>query len=378
MTASAATPDDEGVPVSVKIRERIQAARKRFHANDNIAEFIEPGELEKLFDEVTAKMAGVLDSLVIDTVNDHNTGDTARRVAKMYLKEVFKGRYVEGPAITEFPNAEHLNELMIVGPITVRSACSHHFCPVIGKIWIGVLPNEHTNVIGLSKYARLAEWIMGRPQIQEEAVVQLADLIQRKTQPDGLAIVMEASHYCMGWRGVKDMDSKMINSVMRGAFLKDVNLRREFLSLDSQKGLTMLVRLLYASRTVDDRPETIESILAQSRQFNPSTGITGILCYGGGIFLQAIEGGRSAVSELYGHIQKDARHKDVVLLHYEEISERRFGGWTMGQVDASRVNTNILLKYSERAELDPYNVSGKVSFALLEELMATASIIGRA
>ena len=231
MTASAATPEDEGVPVSVKIRERIQAARKRFHANDNIAEFIEPGELEKLLDEVAAKMAGVLDSLVIDTVNDHNTGDTARRVAKRYLKEVFKGRYVEGPEITEFPNAEHLNELMIVGPITVRSACSHHFCPVIGKIWIGVLPNEHTNVIGLSKYARLAEWIMGRPQIQEEAVVQLADLIQRKTQPDGLAIVMEASHYCMGWRGVKDMDSKMITSVMRGAFLKDVNLRREFLSL---------------------------------------------------------------------------------------------------------------------------------------------------
>lgn len=231
MTASVATPEDEGVPVSVKIRERVLAARKRFHANDNIAEFIEPGELDKLLDEVTEKMAGVLDSLVIDTVNDHNTGDTARRVAKMYLKEVFKGRYVDGPEITEFPNAEHLNELMIVGPITVRSACSHHFCPVIGKIWIGVMPNEHTNVIGLSKYARLAEWIMGRPQIQEEAVVQLADLIQRKTQPDGLAIVMEASHYCMGWRGVKDMDSKMINSVMRGAFLKDVNLRREFLAL---------------------------------------------------------------------------------------------------------------------------------------------------
>ncbi|MEY4448493.1 MAG: Blue light- and temperature-regulated antirepressor YcgF [Pseudomonadota bacterium] len=140
----------------------------------------------------------------------------------------------------------------------------------------------------------------------------------------------------------------------------------------------MLVRLLYASRAVDPQPSVIESILAQSRQFNPSTGITGILVYGGGIFLQAIEGGREAVSDLYGHIQKDARHKQVVLLHYEEISERRFGGWTMGQVDVSRVNTNILLKYSERAELDPYSVSGAVSLALLEELMATASIIGRA
>lgn len=224
-------PDDEGTPVSVKIRQRIVAARKRFNANDNIAEFIQPGELEKLLDEVTVKMEGVLDSLVIDTERDHNTGDTARRVAKMYLNEVFRGRYVTPPSITEFPNAEHLNELMIVGPITVRSACSHHFCPVIGKIWIGVMPNERTNVIGLSKYARLAEWIMGRPQIQEEAVVQLADLIQEKTQPDGLAIVMEASHYCMAWRGVKDMDSRMINSVMRGVFLKDANLRREFLSL---------------------------------------------------------------------------------------------------------------------------------------------------
>ena len=234
-TTAAVQGADEGVPVSVRIRERIRNARKRFHANDNISEFIEPGELEKLLDEVSGKMKGVLDSLVIDTVHDHNTGDTARRVAKMYLNEVFRGRYVKGPEITEFPNAEHLNELMIVGPITVRSACSHHFCPVIGRIWIGVMPNEHTNVIGLSKYARLAEWIMGRPQIQEEAVIQLADLIQQKTQPDGLAIVMEASHYCMAWRGVKDMDSKMINSVMRGVFLKDANLRREFLSLIPRK-----------------------------------------------------------------------------------------------------------------------------------------------
>ena len=222
---------DEGTPVSVKIRERLQAARKRFNANDNIAEFIEPGELALLLDEVEIKMQGVLASLVINTETDHNTQNTARRVAKMYVSEVFNGRYVRPPAITEFPNAEHLNELMIVGPLTVRSACSHHFCPVMGKIWIGVMPNEHTNVIGLSKYARLVDWIMGRPQIQEEAVVQLADVIMEMTQPDGLAIVMEASHFCMSWRGVRELDSKMLNSVMRGVFLKDANLRREFLSL---------------------------------------------------------------------------------------------------------------------------------------------------
>jgi hypothetical protein len=140
----------------------------------------------------------------------------------------------------------------------------------------------------------------------------------------------------------------------------------------------MLVRLLYASRAVDRSEAAIEAILSQSRHFNPTSGITGILCYGGGIFLQAIEGGRSPVSELYGHIQQDKRHKDVVLLHYEEIEERRFGGWTMGQVNMSKINTSILLKYAEKPELDPYSVSGKVSLALLEELMATASIIGRA
>ena len=222
---------DKGTPISVVIRNRLKDARKRFHANDNISAYIEPGELDQLLDEVEQKMKGVLESLVIDTVSDHNTNDTARRVAKMYVQEVFGGRFAAQPKITEFPNVEHLNELMIVGPITVRSACSHHFCPVIGKVWIGVMPNEHTSVIGLSKYARLAEWIMSRPQIQEEAVVQLADLIQEKTQPDGLAVVMNATHYCMSWRGVKDADSRMINSVMRGVFLKDANLRREFLSL---------------------------------------------------------------------------------------------------------------------------------------------------
>ena len=229
--SKTASADQDGVPMSQRIRERVQAARQRFHANDNIAKFIEVGELEKLLDEVEQKMRGVLDSLVIDTSSDHNTRNTARRVARMYVNEVFSGRYLPTPAVTEFPNAERLNELLIVGPITVRSACSHHLCPVLGQIWIGVMPNERTNVIGLSKYARLAEWVMCRPQIQEEAVVQLADLIEQRTRPDGLAIVMEASHFCMSWRGVKDMDSKMINSVMRGSFLKNSTLRAEFLSL---------------------------------------------------------------------------------------------------------------------------------------------------
>lgn len=139
----------------------------------------------------------------------------------------------------------------------------------------------------------------------------------------------------------------------------------------------MLVRLLYASRALDTSPDAIESILHQSRDHNPSTGVTGVLCYDGGIFLQAIEGGRMAISELYGHIQRDSRHKDVVLLQYEEITERRFSGWTMGEVNMNRINAAILLKYAEKPELDPYSVSGCVSMALLEELIATASIIGR-
>ena len=229
--AAAATASAAESSASERIRARILASGQRFNANDNIAAFIEPGELDELLTEVQQQMAGVLRTLVIDTDGDHNTQDTARRVAKMYLNEVFRGRYVAAPPVTEFPNVEQLNELMIVGPITVRSACSHHFCPILGKVWIGVMPNEHSNLIGLSKYARLTEWVMSRPQIQEEAVTQLSSLLYDMMQPDGLALVMEADHFCMHWRGVKDMDSKMINSVMRGSFLKDANLRREFLSL---------------------------------------------------------------------------------------------------------------------------------------------------
>lgn len=231
----AAPDSDPGVPVSVKIRERLRKARTRFHANDNIARFIEADELDQLKAEVEGKLLEVLNSLVIDTENDHNSRDTASRVAKMYLTEVFRGRYAAPPPVTEFPNVEGLNELMIVGPITVRSACSHHLCPIIGRVWIGVMPNEHSNLIGLSKYARLTDWVMSRPQIQEEAVTRLADLLNERMQPDGLAIVMEADHFCMQWRGVKDTDSKMINSVMRGVFLKDANLRREFLALARNK-----------------------------------------------------------------------------------------------------------------------------------------------
>ena len=227
--------DAAGQRASVRIRDRLKAAGRRYHANDNIAEFIEEGELDALQAEVAEKMQAVLHSLVIDLEGDHNSTGTARRVAKMFVREVFAGRYAAMPAVTEFPNAERLSELLIVGPITVRSACSHHLCPILGKCWIGILPRENSHLIGLSKYSRLCNWIMSRPQIQEEAVIQLANLLEEKVEPEGLAIVIEADHFCMRWRGVKDADTSMTNSVMRGAFLTNPDLRREFLALLSRK-----------------------------------------------------------------------------------------------------------------------------------------------
>ncbi len=230
---SAATENDitQRMSISDCIRYRLQQAGQRYHANDNIADFIHPGELQALREEVQARMQEVLHALVIDTENDHNTADTARRVAKMFVSEVFKGRYEPAPSVTAFPNVQQLNELMVVGPISVRSACSHHLCPIMGRVWIGVLPSAQSDLIGLSKFARLVDWVMNRPQIQEEAIVMLADELERRVHPDGLAIVMEASHLCMSWRGVKENDALMRSSVMRGSFLRNDSLRREFLSL---------------------------------------------------------------------------------------------------------------------------------------------------
>lgn len=222
---------EDEASVAARIRARLIAAKRRFHANDNIAEFIEgEAELQALEAEVAQRLQDVLDALVIDSTSDHNTQGTAQRVARMFVHEVFRGRYYPLPAITEFPNAERLNELMIVGPIRVRSACSHHLVPILGKLWVGVLPSESSNLVGLSKYSRMAQWIMSRPQIQEEAMMQLADLIEARLRPEGLALVLEADHFCMHWRGVKD-ESHMVNSIMRGTFLTNPESRKEFLQL---------------------------------------------------------------------------------------------------------------------------------------------------
>ena len=223
-------------PISKKIKERIKKAGDRYHANDNISKHIEPGELEELQKEVQDKMQSLLDSLVIDTENDHNTQETAERVSKMYLNEVFKGRYHEQPKVTSFPNDKNLDEIYTVGPISVRSACSHHLVPILGECWIGIKPGN--KVIGLSKFARVADWVFSRPHIQEEAVMILADEIEKLCEPKGLGIIVKAQHYCMKWRGVKEPNTSMINSVVRGDFRHDLSLKQEFFELVKQQSAT--------------------------------------------------------------------------------------------------------------------------------------------
>jgi len=140
----------------------------------------------------------------------------------------------------------------------------------------------------------------------------------------------------------------------------------------------MLVRLLYASRAAKSlSAKTVAAILVECQRNNPERGITGVLCYSDEIFLQVLEGGRDAVCETFNSIVRDARHEQVTLLSFEEISERRFGGWTMGQVNIEKINPSLLLKHAEKPVLDPFIVSGRVSMALLEELIATASVLGR-
>ena len=219
--------------ISEIIRDRIKLQNSRFHANDNISKFINPGELETLQKEVASRVKDLLKSLVIDIENDHNTQETAERVAKMYLQEVFKGRYLKQPNVTDFPNAKNLDEIYTLGPISVRSACSHHMVPIIGDCWIGIKPGA--KVIGISKFARVADWVFSRPHIQEEAVMILADEIEKLCEPKGLAILVKAKHYCMCWRGVKEPNTSMINSIVRGDFRHDASLKQEFFELVKQQ-----------------------------------------------------------------------------------------------------------------------------------------------
>lgn len=215
--------------VSEKIIERIKSNCGRFYANDNISRYIKEGELDSLIDEVIFHADLLLRSLVIDVDSDHNSRGTAARIAIMFINEIFAGRYFPAPELTSFPNAKNLDQIYTIGPIKVRSTCSHHLAPITGKAYIGLYPSD--NVLGLSKFSRIVNWVMSRPQIQEEATVQIANIIEREIKPNGLAIVISAKHHCVMSRGVKEHDTKMNTSIMRGLFLTNEAARKEFLSL---------------------------------------------------------------------------------------------------------------------------------------------------
>jgi len=226
---------------SDKIRARLKAADRTFRANDNIAAFIQPGELDALTDEVAESVRGLLRSLVIDIDNDHNTQETAERVARMYVQEVFAGRYQEAPDLTAFPNVTSYDELYIVGPITIRSTCAHHLQNIRGNCWIGIYPGK--NVLGLSKFYRLAEWVAARPQIQEEMTIQIADLVETETAAEGVAVVVKAEHMCVTHRGVREDHSDMTTSVLRGILRDASDTRAEFFRLlQGMKGFSSEAR----------------------------------------------------------------------------------------------------------------------------------------
>jgi GTP cyclohydrolase I len=188
---------------------------------------LSPQQVSDIEAEVAVAFQGVLNALRIDTANDHNTRETASRVAKMYVREVFKGRFSPPPNITDFANVSGHFEPYTLGPIAVRSACSHHFVPITGKLWVGVIPGDR--VIGISKFSRLADWVLSRPHIQEEAIEMLADELWSRIHPRGLAILMDAQHQCMVWRGVKEAQAVMTSQVYRGEFASSEVARRDFL-----------------------------------------------------------------------------------------------------------------------------------------------------
>ena len=218
---------------SERIVQRLQEANLPFHANDNISKVLHESDIADLKKEVEQRVLELLKSLVIDIDNDHNTHDTARRVAKMYVDEVFAGRYQKRPDITVFPNIKDLDELYTLGPIKVKSACSHHFVEIEGYCWVGVYPSDM--VIGISKIARIVDWVCRRPHIQEEMSIILANELEQIMNPKGLGVVIKAKHHCMTWRGVKEENSEMVTSVMRGALRQDT-LKTEFFNLIKSQG----------------------------------------------------------------------------------------------------------------------------------------------
>lgn len=203
-------------------------------ANANISEYISEDDVAKIQLATESAMELLLKSLLIDTENDHNTQETAKRVAKMFVREVYKGRYEPKPSITVFPNISESKDMYTLGPIDFKSACSHHLVPIIGKCWVGVIPGEE--VIGISKINRLVEWVARRPHIQEEAITILKEELIKSLKPAGIYIIIKAKHMCMTWRGVNQESTSMVSSSIEGIFKYNPEAKREFLELIKGQG----------------------------------------------------------------------------------------------------------------------------------------------
>jgi len=222
--------------ISDELRKRMTTIRHKHFANDTIFAYMDPGDVDRIEDEVTEAFEGVLKALVINTTDDHNSQETARRVAKMFVHEIFRGRYYPPPEVTSFPNAKEYDQIYVSGPMSINSTCAHHFQPITGNAYVGIFPGK--KVIGLSKFNRMVDWIASRPQIQEEMTEQIADMIEKETEAQGVAVVIKAEHFCMTARGVKEHESEMMTSVVRGMFRDEPATKAEFFSLlNNMKGM---------------------------------------------------------------------------------------------------------------------------------------------
>jgi GTP cyclohydrolase I len=221
---------------SDELRKRMTTIKHKHFANDTIFAYLDPGDVKLIECEVAEAFEDVLKALVINTDDDHNTKDTAHRVAKMFVHEIFRGRYYPPPEVTAFPNAKQYDQLYMSGPMSINSTCAHHFQPIKGKAYVGIFPGD--KVVGLSKFNRIVDWVASRPQIQEEMTEQIADMIEKETDAKGVAVVIKAEHFCMTARGVKEHESEMVTSVLRGVIRNDDTLRQELFSLlNNMKGM---------------------------------------------------------------------------------------------------------------------------------------------
>ena len=221
---------------SDELRKRMTTIKHKHFANDTIFAYLDPGDVKLIECEVAEAFEDVLKALVINTTDDHNTKVTAQRVAKMFVHEIFRGRYYPPPEVTSFPNAKQYDQIYMTGPISINSTCAHHFQPITGQAYVGVFPGKR--VVGLSKFNRIVDWIASRPQIQEEMTEQIADMVEKETEAQGVAVVIKAEHFCMTARGVKEHESEMMTSVVRGMFRDEPATKAEFFSLlNNMKGM---------------------------------------------------------------------------------------------------------------------------------------------